>query len=76
MSGPPFTVESPLRSTENRQGATVVALVAAKAGRELLWVVIAGVFLVVEALVLVTEFHATKIFHRREPAKVAGHGRR
>lgn len=76
MSGPPFTVQSPLRPTEYRPGATLFSLVAAKAGREVLWVVIAGVFLVVEALVFVTELPATKFFHRREPAKVARAGRR
>ncbi|MCX6951353.1 MAG: hypothetical protein NTV51_04095 [Verrucomicrobia bacterium] len=63
-------------SPSNQEGSTLVSLVAAKAGREVVWVLIAGAFCVVEALVFLTELPASKLFHRREPTKVAGHGRR
>ena len=75
MSGPHPTVVSPLRPTARRPGTTLVSLVAAKAGRDALWVLIAAAFFVVEALVFLTELPSTKLFHRREAPKPAGHGR-
>lgn len=68
--------ESTLRPTSARPGGTLVSLVAARAGRELVWVVIAGAFLFVEALVFLTELPTARFFHRRETAKTAGHSRR
>lgn len=76
MLAPRPTVESSLRSAENRQETTLVSLVAAKAGREVIWVLIASVFFVVEAAVFLTELPATKLFPRRDATKLAGHGRR
>lgn len=68
--------DSTIPSSLHQEGPTLVSLVAAKAGREVVWVLIAGVFCVVEALVFLTELPASKLFHRRETPKVAGHGRR
>lgn len=68
--------ESSLRPTSARPGGTLVSLVAAKAGRELVWVLIAGAFFFVEALVFLTELPTARFFHRRETAKTAGHSRR
>lgn len=76
MSETTSTTASTSASASHQEGTTLVSLVAAKAGREVLWVVIAGVFCVVEALVFLTELPASKIFHRRESTKVASHGRR
>ena len=76
MQAPLPTVDSPPRPNDNRPGTTLVSLVAAKAGREAIWILITGVFVIVEALVFITELPAGKLFHRREASKVAGHGRR
>jgi hypothetical protein len=59
-----------------RPRTTLVSLFAAQAGRSIVWVLITGAFLIVEALVFLTELPATKFFPRREAAKVTGHGRR
>ena len=56
-----------------RPRATLMSLVAAKAGREAIWVVIASIFLVVEGLIFLTELPSSKLFHRRETAKSAPH---
>jgi len=76
MSATRSPTTSTSSSSSHQEGTTLVSLVAAKAGREVMWVLIAGVFCVVEALVFLTELPASKLFHRREPTKVAGHGRR
>jgi hypothetical protein len=68
--------ESMSRPTADRPGGTLVSLVAAKAGREVVWVLIAGAFFLVEALVFLTELPTARFFHRRETAKTAGHSRR
>jgi hypothetical protein len=76
MSPRHANLETTPRSAARQPGSTLVSLVVAKAGREALWVLIAGAFLVVEALVFVTERPASRLFHRRETSKVAGHNRR
>lgn len=75
MTAPHSHTESGLSTPSNREGTTLVSLVAAKAGREVVWVLIAGVFCVVEALVFLTELPATKLFPRRDAPKAAGHDR-
>lgn len=75
MSPAHSNTESAVSSTPTREGTTFVSLAAAKAGREMVWVLIAGVFCLVEALVFLTELPASKL-SRREPSKVTGHGRR
>lgn len=76
MSNPTIFVKNSAPPLSERPRATLVSLFAAQAGRNVVWVLIAGAFLVVEALVFLTELPATKFFPRREVAKVAGHGRR
>lgn len=73
MSSSLSNVDSPDRAETPSAQPTLVSLVAAKAGREAVWVLIASIFLVVEALVFVTELPSSKIFHRREAAKHAPH---
>lgn len=71
MSSSLSNVENPSSPTTTRPGTTLVSLVAAKAGREVIWVAIAGIFVLVETLVFLTELPATKIFGRREAPKSA-----
>ncbi len=76
MPTPRFNVDSPALPAHRRPGMTLVSLVAAKAGREAVWVLIAAAFFVVEALVFLTELPTAKLFHRREANKAAaGHKR-
>ena len=51
MSQPQITPAFPPRPTPARPEATLVSLVAGKAGRDIIWVLIAGAFLLVEAVV-------------------------
>ncbi len=76
MTSPLVNPETSHRSNPNQAGATLVSLVAARAGREVVWVLITGVFLLVEALVFLTELPTARFFHRREAAKSAGLARR
>lgn len=73
MSSSLSTVDSPVHPETPAARPTLVSLVAAKAGREAVWVVIASIFLIVEALVFLTELPSSKMFHRRETAKAAPH---
>lgn len=73
MSSSLSNVDFPARTETPAARPTLVSLVAAKAGREAVWVVIASIFLVVEALVFLTELPSARIFHRREAAKHAPH---
>jgi hypothetical protein len=75
MSGPSTPARSALPPVESTPEATFISLVAAKAGREMLWLAIAAAFFVVEALVFVTELPAAKVFQRRETIKAARHSR-
>jgi hypothetical protein len=71
MTAPLSQLEISPRSAENQPRVTLVSLVAARAGREAVWVFIASIFVIVEALVFLTELPTTKVFHRREAAKAA-----
>ena len=72
MSRPQVTPVFPPRPTPARPEATLVSLVAGKAGRDIIWVLIAGAFLLVEAVVFLTDLPTARFFHRREAAKTAG----
>ncbi len=72
MSRSQITPAAQPRPTAARRDATLVSLVAAKAGRDIIWVLIAGAFLFVEAVVFLTELPTARFFHRREAAKTAG----
>jgi hypothetical protein len=76
MSNPTILVKNSVPSIGARPRPTMVSLFAAQAGRNVVWALIASAFLIVEALVFLTELPATKFFPRREAAKVTGHGRR
>jgi hypothetical protein len=69
-------VESTSHPNDLRSGPTFVSLVAAKAGREAVWVLIACAFVVVEAAIFVTQLPAARLFARREVSKAAGSFRR
>ncbi len=72
MSRPQVTPVFAPRPTPARPEATLVSLVAGKAGRDIIWVLIAGAFLLVEAVVFLTDLPTARFFHRREAAKTAG----
>lgn len=76
MTSPLANPDTTHRSNPNQAGSTLVSLVAARAGREVVWVLITGVFLLVEALIFLTELPTSRIFHRREAVKSAGVTRR
>lgn len=76
MSNPTIFVKNSVSSISGRPRTTFISLFAAQAGRNFVWVLISGAFLIVEALVFLTELPAANFFPRREAAKVAGHGRR
>lgn len=76
MTSPLATPDTTHRTNPDQAGTTLVSLVAARAGREVVWVLITGVFMLVEALVFLTELPTARFFHRREAAKSAGLARR
>ncbi len=55
--------------------AGIVSGAVARAGRELIWLIIAVAFCVVEAAVFVTDLPVAKIFSRRHLQKAVGRGR-
>jgi hypothetical protein len=66
---------SSLNQSELGHRAGVVSEGIAKVGRELVWLIIAVAFCVVEAVVFVTDLPVAKIFSRRHLQKVDSHGR-
>jgi hypothetical protein len=66
---------SSLNQSELGRRAGVVSDGIAKLGRELVWLIIAVAFCVVEAVVFMTDLPVGKIFSRRNLEKVDGHGR-
>ncbi len=69
----PLSYVAPTPANSPRSSTSFVSLVAGKLGREAVWVLIASIFLFVEALVFLTQLPTTKIFHRREAPKHAPH---
>lgn len=72
MSQPQTRTPTPFHPTPPRPETTLVSLVAARAGREVISVLIAGAFLLVEAIVFLTDLPTARCFHRRESAKTTG----
>ena len=72
-------IHSPHTSSLDRSDlgrrAGVVSGAVARAGRELVWLIIAVAFCVVEATVFVTDLPVTKMFSRRHLQKAGGRGR-
>ncbi len=58
--------DSSLSSANFSQRAGVFSNAATRAGRELVWLLIATAFCVVEAVVFVTDLPVTKLFSRRQ----------
>ena len=75
-SSHPIVVQS-MTNTDTADVAGTVRQVAAlaRAGRELVWLIIAVAFCVVEATVFVTDLPVTKMFSRRHLQKAGGRGR-
>ena len=75
MAGIITNHQSSLARGEAGRVTGLFAAAAAKAGREIIWVVIAVAFCVVEALVFLADLPVGKIFHHRNTSKVSGSGR-
>ena len=64
-----------LERSELGHRAGIVSGAIARAGRELVWLLIAVAFCIVEAIVFITDLPVGKIFSRRHLQKAGGRGR-